>query len=136
MDRRGFLAAVGAAGLGLAGCASRGSPADYDVGMRSSAFDPQDVEVAVGSTLTWMNTNSRAHTVTAYGSLLPAGADYFASGGFGSEAAAREAFWDRFGGALATDETYEVTFEVAGVYEYFCVPHERGGMVGRVTVTE
>lgn len=31
-------------------------------------------------------------------------------------------------------ETYEHTFEVEGVYDYVCTPHEAQGMVGRVIV--
>jgi plastocyanin len=28
------------------------------------------------------------------------------------------------------------TFETVGEYAYFCIPHERAGMVGTVVVTE
>ena len=30
--------------------------------------------------------------------------------------------------------TFEHTFEVGGVYDYFCIPHEYRGMVGSVIV--
>ena len=136
MDRRGFLLGLaGGASLGLAGCTAGGSgETDYDVGMSASAFEPARLEVRVGETVVWRNTNSRAHTVTAYGASLPEGADYFASGGYGSERAARDAFWNEFGGALATRDTYEHAFAVPGRSDYFCVPHEQGGMVGTVVV--
>jgi plastocyanin len=29
---------------------------------------------------------------------------------------------------------FEVTLTVAGVYDYFCMPHEAAGMVGRIVV--
>lgn len=138
MRRRQFLAILGAGSVGLGGCVAGTDSAaqSYDIGMRASAFDPQRFETTVGATVVWRNTNSRAHTVTAYENTLPDGAAYFASGGFGSETAARKMFWDRFGGSIPSRETYAHTFDVPGDYDYFCVPHERGGMVGRVTVTD
>jgi plastocyanin len=71
--------------------------------------------------------------VTAYESGIPDEAAYFASGGYDSEEAAREA-WTNLEGAITSGDTYEHTFEVPGTYHYFCIPHERGGMVGTVTV--
>jgi len=139
MNRRAFLGGVGAAAsLGLAGCLTGGSDAEpsYDVGMSSSAFEPSRVEVTAGETVVWRNTNSRAHTVTAYETGVPEGAEYFASGGYGSEREARDAFIESFGGAIASRDTYEHTFTVPGQYDYFCIPHERGGMVGTVVVQE
>lgn len=139
MDRRTFLAGVaGSAGLGLAGCLAGGSEpsGDYDVGMSATRFEPTRIEVAVGETVVWRNTNSRAHTVTAYEAGIPDGAEYFASGGYDSEEAARDAYLSSFGGALDTRDEYEYTFEVPGRYDYFCVPHEAGGMVGSVVVGE
>ena len=138
MNRRTFLGGVAtAASLGLAGCVAGGTggSGDYDVGMSSTAFEPNRIEVAVDETVVWRNTNSRAHTVTAYEARLPEGADYFASGGFDSEQAARDGYlnWE---GAIPSRGTYEHAFTVPGQYDYFCVPHERGGMVGTVVVTE
>ena len=140
MKRRAFLVGVGAgASLGLAGCLGSGSETggrNYDVGMGASSFEPKRVEVAVDEPVVWRNTNSRAHTVTGYENAMPEGADYFASGGYDSEQAARDAFFDSFGGAIASRDTFEHTFTVPGEYGYFCIPHERGGMVGTVVVTE
>jgi plastocyanin len=138
MDRRAFLAGLaGGASLGLAGCTSGGAGgADYDVGMSASAFEPDRIEVPLGETVVWRNTNSRAHTVTAYEAGIPDGADYFASGGYGSEQAARDAFFDSFGGAMSTRDTFEHTFTVPGQYDYFCIPHEQAGMHGSVVVGE
>ena len=139
MNRRAFLGSAGAAAsLGLAGCLTGGSGGQrsYDVGMGASSFEPTRIEVSVDETVVWMNTNSRAHTVTAYEAGIPEGAEYFASGGYGSEDEARDAFLESFGGALATRDTYEHTFAVPGQYDYFCIPHERAGMVGTVVVRE
>ena len=139
MDRRAVLeAAAGVAAVGLAGCTgqSREQP-DYDIGMSSSAFLPQDdFEPVVGEPVVWHNTGSRTHTVTAYESAIPDGASFFASGGFESTAAAREAWLQGGGGGIGSGETFEVTFEVPGTYNYFCIPHEKAGMVGEFTVAE
>jgi plastocyanin len=136
MDRRSFLAGVGAAGAGaLAGCASLASGEEYDVGMTATAFDPTEVTVSVGESVTWYNNSSRRHTVTAYDDGIPEGAAYFATGGYESEAAAREA-WRDGDGAINSGKRYSHRFEVAGTYDYVCIPHERGGMVGRVVVEQ
>ena len=141
MDRRGFLTALGVAvTLPAAGCTGGGrggTPTpDYDIGMASSAFRPTTFEISVGTTVTWYNGNSRAHTVTAYEQTLPDGAAYFASGGFDAEQAARDAYANSLNGSLVTGDYYSHTFEVPGTYGYFCIPHERAGMVGEIVVTE
>ncbi|MFB6304157.1 MAG: plastocyanin/azurin family copper-binding protein [Haloferacaceae archaeon] len=137
MRRRRFLAALGAAAtVPASGCAAVGSRgAEPDVGMTAVAFDPVRITVAAGDEVVWENTSSRGHTVTAYGSTLPDGADFFASGGYGSESAAREAWRSEIGGRLTTGDRFRHTFEVPGTYEYFCIPHEQAGMVGTVEVT-
>jgi plastocyanin len=146
MNRREFLGAVGTAGtVGVAGCASvLGSGEEYDVGMTAVAFDPPTLTVSVGEEVVWNNTSARGHTVTAADDGIPDEAEYFASGGFESEQAAREAFAayrrepDSAGnnGLISSGETYRHTFEVAGEYRYICIPHEQAGMVGAVVVEE
>ncbi len=142
MDRRRFLAAAGAAGVAatgaLSGClgAQGGSATAYDVGMTATEFAPEEVTVAVGETVVWRNNSSRTHTVTAYEGALPEGAEFFATGGFEDEETAREAWWSDRGGALENGEEFTHTFEVAGTYDYVCIPHEQGGMLGTVVVEE
>lgn len=135
MKRRAFLATGSATVLG--GCTTLVSGnGDYDVGMTSMAFEPETLEVEVGTTVVWQNTNSRAHTVTAYQDAIPDGAAYFATGGFDTEAAAREQWFQNGDGRLYGGETFSHTVEVPGTYEYFCIPHESSGMVGTIEVTE
>jgi plastocyanin len=144
MQRRTLLQVVGAAAVGLAGCSgSDPTPAETDtptpttgpsevlVEMTDSLkFVPETVEIAVGDTVVWETVGSVAHSVTAYEADLPADADYWASGGFDDEASARQAYPD---GSVGAGETYTYTFETAGEYPYFCIPHE-SGMVGTVVV--
>jgi plastocyanin len=101
--------------------------------MGGESFQPREITISVGEAVVWKNTSSRAHSVTAYEDALPDGADYFATGGFDSEAAARDA-WDGKHGAITSGQQFGHTFEVPGKYPYFCIPHEKAGMVGTVVV--
>lgn len=94
-------------------------------------FEPASVTVSAGDTVTWVTVGKISHTVTAYEDGIPEEAEYFASGGFESESVART---NMSRGLIVTDETYTHTFEMPGTYEYYCIPHESGGMVGTVHV--
>jgi plastocyanin len=87
-------------------------------------FVPEEVRIKVGDTVEWRNVESFPHSVTADPALavnpdnvrLPAGAKPFNSG--------------RIDGG----KSWRHTFTVAGVYHYFCIPHEGRGMLGSVVV--
>jgi len=135
--RRRVLATLGAAGVGgLGGCLSTFSRPEYDIGMRATAFAPEEITVDAGTTVVWRNTSARGHTVTAYESSLPDGAAFFASGGYDSTDEAREAWHNTSGGRIETGETFSYTFEIPGRYNYVCLPHETSNMVGTVVVEE
>lgn len=139
MNRRRYLAVAGAtATLSLGGCLglTPDENRDYDVGMTPSAFDPTTVTIARGEEVVWENTGTRDHTVTAYEASLPDGAEFFASGEFDSEQAARDAWANSSGGALSNGDQFTYTFEIPGEYDYFCIPHESGGMVGTIVVED
>lgn len=96
------------------------------VGMTNTMkYTPDTVRVMVGETVRWENSADVMHTVTAdpdeafkQSSVnLPDGASTFNSGN------------------LDPKETFEHTFEVAGTYRYFCIPHEAAGMKGTVIVS-
>ncbi|MCH7661482.1 MAG: halocyanin [Euryarchaeota archaeon] len=95
-----------------------------------------DTGIEVGDTVIWENTGSRAHTVTAYDGGQPEGAVFFATGEFDNEHDARTAWYDDRAGSIYTGDRFEHTFETPGEHDYYCVPHERGGMVGRIIVEE
>lgn len=120
--------------VGLLACACSGAADGNSVQMTDSLrFEPQEFHAAVGETVTFVNSSSTPHSVTAYDDGIPEGGDYFASGGFESETAARD---DVAGGLIDPDGTYEVTFDRPGTYEYFCIPHEGSGMKGEIVVEE
>lgn len=138
MDRRAYLAGIGTGIAAAVGGCLGFLEDDYDVGMSPTDFEPQKLTVDVGSTVVWQNTSSRGHTVTAYEGALPAGAAFFATGGFDSETAARDA-WNtgrENDGIIGPGEQYEHTFEVAGRHDYFCIPHESEEMFGAIVVEE
>jgi plastocyanin len=122
---------VGLCLIGAFGACSNAGGASGDIVMESQRFEPQELTIAVGDTVSWANGSGETHTVTAYEDEIPDGAEFFASGGASSEEAARE---DLSAGLLGESDTFEVTFDVPGTYEYFCIPHESSGMTGTIIV--
>lgn len=87
-------------------------------------FVPEKVTIKAGETVQWKNTSLMVHTITCDSSLasrpsdvaIPAGAKPFNSG------------------YLKPGITFDQTFNVPGVYRYFCILHERNDMVGEIIV--
>lgn len=113
----GFILVLGA-WIGLLAAPARGQtnsePAAV-VGMTNTlSFTPDTVRIQTGETVRWKNNSVIVHTVTAdperatmeLSARVPAKAAPFHSGD------------------LEPNATFERTFEVAGQYRYFCVPHE------------
>lgn len=109
--------------------------ADHVIDIETVSFEPEELTVAVGDTVAWKHEGDEAHTVTAREDDLPSGADYWASGGFDSEAAAKTG-WENGTGAIQSGEVFVHTFETAGEQPYYCIPHELAGMDGTVVVKE
>lgn len=133
----GTTAAATLGGLARTGTAQQSGGTTRVVEMTDTlVFAPESIIVAPGDTVVWENVGNAGHSVTAYEDSLPEGASYFASGGFETESAARRAYspGDAASGDVVGGETYRHTFDVEGVYEYFCIPHETVGMVGSVDV--
>lgn len=101
-----------------------------DIAMRGKAdgshvwFDPKGVHIQPGQTVRWTNRDpGNSHTVTCYHPQIlerplriPAGAKPWNSD------------------YLLPTESFSLTFTIEGVYDYYCVPHEHAGMVGRIVV--
>ncbi len=83
-------------------------------------YDPKELTVAVGDTVTW-EWESNTHNIVV--ESQPAEADWP-----GTEGGATKTYDEGY--------TYEYTFEVPGTYEYYCSPHRNVGMVGTVVVEE
>jgi plastocyanin len=116
MAGRGLWVGVSAALLAVALALVVGSSqaATVHVELKNFAFNPQNITVDVGDTVVWTNNESHDHDVTF-------------EAGFGSGA-----------GALQRNETFNHTFDDAGVFAYRCTLHSNPdfltGMVGNVTV--
>lgn len=141
--RRDFLRTVGVAGaVAVAGPATapvaaqeggEGERTEHVVDMTDGLiFDPDELTIAPGDTVRWVNVGGVGHSVTAYEDGIPEDAEFFASGDFETESAARGGYPQR--GDIPGGEAYSYTFEVEGDYEYFCIPHETVGMVGEISV--
>jgi plastocyanin len=107
-------AAVTSEDNGPAAGSSGGSPGSgpsEPVTIHDFAFDPPDLSVAVGTTVTWTNEDNTTHTVTGTDPDI----DVIASPD------------------LDHGDTYSVTFGQAGTYHYICSIHTN--MTGTVTVT-
>jgi plastocyanin len=109
-------------GNGGGGGATTEQPADggggggAEVGMRNIQFDPADVTIKAGETVTWTNEEGVPHDVDKTGGPGP----QFSSGPEGG---------------MMEGDTFAQTFDEPGTYEYVCRVHAPG-MAGTVEVTE
>ena len=129
--RRTFLKAGGLALASLALPAIVRGARPVEIRMLSSPrgeevwFDPIGVRIDPGQTVRWIIASpGNPHTTTAY---HPSNANHSLRI---PEAAAP---WDS-GFLSKSGDTFDVTLTVEGVYDYFCLPHEAAGMVGRIVV--
>ena len=106
------------------GSAKASNPA---VTIEAIAFEPSDLEVAVGDTVTWTNRDAAVkHTVTS-GTPGDKGVP-------GLDQAKPDKPDGVFDGSLADDgDTFEFEFTKAGTYDYFCRVHPV--MTARVVVS-
>lgn len=96
--------------LSVAQAPATGGPT---VTMKDFEFTPKEIKVKVGTTVTWMNAGTAAHSATALD----------------------KAFNTR---NLQPGETKTVTFSTPGTFVYHCVfhgnPDDKSGMIGTVIV--
>ena len=78
-----------------------------EVKIDNFSFTPQEITVAVGTKVTWVNRDDIPHTVVS----------------------TEEKFKSK---ALDTDDQYSFTFDKAGTYDYFCSIHPK--MTAKVIV--
>lgn len=80
----------------------------YEVALWDHRFQPKELVIPVGTTVTWINRDVVAHTVTSSESAEP------------------------YDVRLTHLATYKHTFNKAGRFAYMCVPHP--GMQGVIVV--
>ena len=107
LTRRGFGSTFSLA-IAAALClpSGRARAEDTTVNIDNFTFEPKELKVKVGTTVTWKNRDDIPHTVVA-------------AGKFRSK-------------TMDTDDTYSFTFTAAGDYKYFCSLHPH--MTGMVKV--
>ena len=121
----------GAATPGASPEASPKAMAEIIIAMTMSlTFDPAEITIPAGTTVTWNNASQMPHTATGDPDqnpvgqanpdyvLLPEGAEPW-----GSE-------------LLQPGETYSHRFDAPGEYRYICIPHVLSGMRGTIIVQE
>ena len=86
---------------------SSNAPSVASVSIKNMAFNPGSVSVTTGATITWMNSDTTIHTVTAD------------DGSFNS-------------GNIAVGATYTKVFSTTGIFSYHCILHPE--MTGKVVV--
>ncbi|MGH7267094.1 MAG: plastocyanin/azurin family copper-binding protein [Candidatus Rokuibacteriota bacterium] len=129
LRRRSLLQAGGLALAGLAVPHLGRSARIIEIQMKSDLlgadvwFDPVGVWIEPGTAIRWVVAEN-VHTTTAYhpknGShslRIPEGAEP----------------WDS-GFLVKKGDHFQATLTVEGVYDYYCMPHEAAGMVGRIVV--
>jgi plastocyanin len=108
----GFLAL--GVGLALVACdfsygGGPGGPVlTSDVAIRNMSFQPGNAQVTVGTTVTWTNDDTVAHTVTSDGGVFDSG-------------------------RMNPGDTWSFTFTTAEAFAYHCSIHT--GMHGTIVVT-
>jgi plastocyanin len=81
------------------------------VEMGDHFFDPAQLTVKVGATVTWKSVGQSTHDL-----------------------AARDGSFSL--GAMSFGQTFSFTFTKAGRYPYVCMQHEGDGMLGEITVVD
>ena len=131
-DRRDILRVGGLLLAGsLTGFPARATENVFDIDMRANFegskvwFDPIGLLVPRNSTIRWTIRES-VHTVTAY---HPNNENH------ALRIPENALSWDS-GFLVNPGDSFSVTLTETGVYDYFCAPHEFGGMVGRIIVED
>ena len=84
------------------------TPGENEVVMQNIQFDPQNLTIEVGTTVTWVNEDDVLHTVKEENNLF-------------------------FSEDMASGDTFEYTFNEPGTYDIVCTIHP--SMTGTITVT-
>jgi len=94
------------AGLLVVTFAAQAQAETYTVSMKSTAFQPKELTISAGDTVTWINNDPMLHNVDL--------------GSLGKSPDMRKG------------ETYSMTFDKPGTYDYECNIHP--GMTGKIIV--
>jgi len=101
-----------------------GNPIVIKMSDRAPFYTPEKASIKVGDSVDWVNEGQTVHSVSTAAAnaqnpkdtSMPKGAVAFDSG------------------FIPPGGDYSYTFTVPGTYRYFCLPHEKAGMVGVIVV--
>jgi plastocyanin len=101
-----------------------GSPIVIKMSDHAPFYAPEKISIKVGESVQWVNDGQTVHSVSTAAAnaqnpkdtSMPKGAVAFDSG------------------FIPPGGDYSYTFTVPGIYRYFCLPHEKAGMVGVIVV--
>jgi plastocyanin len=101
-----------------------GNPVVIKMADQKPFYTPENVAIKVGDTVRWVNDGQTIHSVSTTAAnaqnpkdtSMPKGATAFDSG------------------FIPPGGDYSYNFTVPGTYRYFCLPHEKAGMVGVIVV--
>lgn len=100
------------------------SPVVIKMADKAPYYAPEKISIKAGDTVKWVNDGQSVHSVSTTvanaqnpkDTSMPKGAQAFDSG------------------FIPPGGDFSHTFTVPGTYKYFCLPHEKEGMVGFVVV--
>jgi plastocyanin len=90
------------------------------------AYNPADITVPVGTTVTWVNQDAVGHTVTEGDPNSPKAANLRVFDSSGEALTGKVAL-------IGPGQSWNYTFTTPGTYEYYCIVHPY--MIGQITVT-
>lgn len=115
--------------LSIAAPKQAGAAQEMEISMSGSStgshvwFRPRGVLIQPGQAVRWINHDAgNVHTVTAY----------HPDNGKPLRLPQKAKPWNS--GYLMPGQSFRMVFDTPGVYDYFCIPHEHAGMVGRIVV--
>ena len=83
--------------------------AEPTVSMQGQSFSPVELHVVPGTTVTWTNDSEVGHTVTADDNAYDSG-------------------------NVEPGDSFSMTFDTPGRYQYYCIPHGSPGLHGMAGV--
>ena len=92
-------------------------------------FDPPELTIAVGDSITWRNASNMPHTATCDPAQNPVAKSHLDYVALPAEAAP----WGSE--LLQPGDSFSYTFTTPGDYHYICIPHVLSGMRGAITIS-
>lgn len=95
-------------------------PESYIPDVGYLTFEPRKISICKGDSVEWVNNVAGPHSVLFDEDLIPTGVTQ-------EELSMVDKLYE-------VGDTFTMKFDVAGTYEYFCVPHRGAGMNARLVV--